>query len=811
MKIKAILYLFLFLMLVINSGCWKQYNRTSIKDKSISKVWTQINFQKMGSPLPGTEPLAWNDPLDVLMRNGINSFLDNRIATSGIRRAHYWNRDQSDFKAYEKSVAPNRERLKQIIGAVDERAKSEMLGISTNEPLLVAKMPGYAIYEVRWPTLKPIIDLTETALVKQTDWAKLKGPVQVEGEGLLMVPKGKCHGYVIVLPDADQTPEQLVGLTTGVTTESQVARRLVENGFCVISPVLLSRGTQFSKGIKSNQRTHRDWIYTPAFEVGRHPIGYEVQKVSAAVDWCLRDKAEKMKIAVVGYGEGGLIAMYSAAIDTRIDATLISGYFGPRDSLWHEPLYRNVWGLLDEFGDAEIASLIAPRKMIVEYSRGPEWKRNVENTGPGELKTPSFHEVNREFDRINALIHPDFGSRTLISDEANAMLHFGSPKAITQLARMFGVKSTMTLSEDLPVDNRIKFDPLARQERALKQMENHTQLILRNSEYQRDEIVLNKLSFKSNTTYKKSVELLRSEFQYEHIGWFDEPLMKELHPRTRKIYDEEKWVGYDVVMDVWPGVFAWGVLCIPKNIKTGEKRPVVICQHGLESTPYSTIDTSAANYRYYKSFTARLAEQGFITFAPHNIYKGKNEFRVLQRKANTLKASLFSIITPQHSQILNWMETLPFVDKDRIGFYGLSYGGKSAMRIPAIEQRYKLSICSGDFNEWVRLNADIHFPSAYMYRGNEYEMPEWDLGHSFNYAEMTYLIAPRPFMIERGRKDDVGNDQWIAYEFARARRVYDKLNIGEHCVIEYFDGPHTINGVGTFEFLHRELNWQQEN
>jgi hypothetical protein len=97
-----------------------------------------------------------------------------------------------------------------------------------------------------------------------------------------------------------------------------------------------------------------------------------------------------------------------------------------------------------------------------------------------------------------------------------------------------------------------------------------------------------------------------------------------------------------------------------------------------------------------------------------------------------------------------------------------------------------------------------------MYRGSEYEMPEWDLGHSFNYAEMAYLIAPRPFMVERGHKDNVGIDPWIAYEFARTRRVYDKLRISDQCVIEYFDGPHTINGIGTYDFLHRELNWPKQ-
>jgi hypothetical protein len=263
------------------------------------------------------------------------------------------------------------------------------------------------------------------------------------------------------------------------------------------------------------------------------------------------------------------------------------------------------------------------------------------------------------------------------------------------------------------------------------------------------------------------------------------------------------------VVDVWRDVFAWGVLCIPKDIRPGEKRPVVICQHGLEGTPYHTIDTSGRAYEGYKSFAARLAAHGFVTFAPHNPYRGHNEFRSMQRKANPLKASLFSIITPQHSQILNWLETLPFVDKNRIGFYGLSYGGKSAMRIPAIENRYQLSICSADFNEWVRINADIHFPTAYMYRGEEYEMPEWDLGHAFNYAEMAYLIAPRPFMVERGHSDGVGIDPWIAYEFDRAHRVYDCLGISDKCLIEYFDGPHTIHGVGTFEFLRRELGFSE--
>ena len=54
-------------------------------------------------------------------------------------------------------------------------------------------------------------------------------------------------------------------------------------------------------------------------------------------------------------------------------------------------------------------------------------------------------------------------------------------------------------------------------------------------------------------------------------------------------------------------------------------------------------------------------------------------------------------------------------------------------------------------------------------------MPEFDLGNTFNYAEMAYLIAPRPFMVERGHDDGVGIDEMVAYEYAKVRYLYAKL------------------------------------
>jgi hypothetical protein len=268
-----------------------------------------------------------------------------------------------------------------------------------------------------------------------------------------------------------------------------------------------------------------------------------------------------------------------------------------------------------------------------------------------------------------------------------------------------------------------------------------------------------------------------------------------------------KWKGYEVVLNLYPDVFAYGILLVPVDLKEGEKRPVVVCQHGLEGRPQDVCNPKEKT-RFYNSFGAQLADRGYIVYAPQNPYIGQNKFRVLQRKANPLGLSLFSFIIRQHERTLDWLAGLPFVDGERMAFYGLSYGGKTAMRVPALLPRYCLSICSGDFNEWTWKNASVEFPGSYMFSG-EYEMPEFDMGQTIVYAEMAALIAPRPFMVERGHNDGVGIDEWVAYEYAKVRRLYASLGIPERTAIEFFNGGHEIHGKDTFDFLDRHLKFKR--
>jgi hypothetical protein len=466
---------------------------------------------------------------------------------------------------------------------------------------------------------------------------------------------------------------------------------------------------------------------------------------------------------------------------------------------------------LDEFGDAESASLIAPRTLIIEPCRVPDVsgppapRAGHSGAAPGRLRTPDVHEVSAELDRAKKLVEDLRPAPRLElarpADEADAAP--GVAALAPFLDALAGAKPGP--DGEAATYHRPGFDPQARLRRQLDELTEYCQHLMRESEYTR-RAFWGRADRGNVEKWKQTTEEYRKHFSDEVIGRFETDRLPP-NARSRQVYDEPKYTGYEVVLDVFPDVFAYGILLVPKGLSPGEQRPVVVCQHGLEGRPQDVADPKVNNPAY-NQFACRLAERGFITYAPQNPYIFTDRFRTLQRKSNPLRKTLFSTIVPQHEQTVAWLSSLPMVDAKRIGFYGLSYGGKSAMRIPALVKGYCLSICSADFNEWIWKNTSVRSP--YSYIGTmEYEMFEFDLGNTFNYAEMAGLIAPRPFMVERGHHDGVAPDEWVAYEYARVRLLYSDLKLPQRTAIEFFDGPHTIHGVGTFAFLHQHLDWPQ--
>ncbi|MDA1229772.1 MAG: hypothetical protein O2856_03270 [Planctomycetota bacterium] len=734
----------------------------------------------------GTTPLTIEGDLASQMVDGIDRFLLKEIDRAAAARVERFAVDTSSPEAYEASLQPHRAKLAKCLGIRDARlpfAAPEIIVGVGGDPV-IAQSDKFTVQAIRWPVLS---DPSPQGA----------GLPSIFGEGLLLTPKGDVIANVIVLPDADQMPEQMCGLAEGIAEESQVARHLAEAGCRVVVPTLISRHRE--KRLGRADLTNREYLHRAAFELGRTLAGYEVQMSLSIVDW-FKVLSPEAPVRIFGYGEGGMLALFAGGLDTRIQATCVSGFFGPREESWKEPIDRNFAGLLHGFGAQELAMLVAPRILIVERSSGPVLRIEGNGGGPAELASPDSNQATEQLGEASYRVRP---GQDHFAISAAGVPNIGSAPVLRYLTtgnpEDFVKRAAVPFLTPMSIIARHDND---RETRLVKQIDRHNQLLLRESPFVRKEFMA-KQDTSSVEAYEKSSEAYREIFRKDVIGEFDQPLLP-FNARSRKSWDTEKWTGHEVVLDVFPDVFAFGVLLLPKDLKPGEKRPVVVCQHGLEGRP---TDIFQGDHAAYHDFAAKLCERGFITFSPQNPYIFQDRFRTLQRKAQPLGKSLFSIIVPQHQQIVNWLKTQPNVDGDRIAFYGLSYGGKSAMRIPALVTDYCLSICSADFNEWVLKNASTRHNFSYIWTG-EYEIFEWDLGSTFNYAEMAALICPRPFMVERGHFDGVGEDDWVGYEYAKIRHLYAaKLGIGDRTEIEWFVGPHTINGQGTYSFLHKHLDW----
>ena len=740
--------------------------------------------------LANTTPLTLDGDIASQLVDGVDRFLLTQLEASVQQRMAAWPKPtpagNSGFAPadYTHVVDPLRTELRERIGVRDSRLPDSRFIVESKigQAAAIGQATDWAAYSVRWSVFEG-----------------------VDAEGILLMPaNGEVLFCAVVVPDADQMPEQLCGLGKHAAT---TAIDLASRGGMVVVPTPISRQQQARNG--RAVLTDQEFLYRPAFVLGRHVLGYQVQELMASVDIFARDWPGK-PIVVTGWGEGGWIALHAAAVDTRINAACVSGHFGPRERTWSEPIHRNVHGLLKSFGDAQLAALVAPRILVIDPKIGPSVVIDGKGAAPGKLTGPTKDEARHEYELATQLLRPwNLASRLswveAAQDQSSPVT--ASSASIGKLLEAINILEGPAAAVAAAAEPGVWLPDAieakeTRRQRTLSKWDRYQQRLLESIATKRNEY-WNKLDTSSIDTFKQTIELYRDDFREQVIGNWDFERMPA-NPRTRLIYEKPNWLGYEVVLDVFPDVIAYGVLLVPRNILPNEKRPCVVFQHGLEGRPKDVIE---GDHYAYHDVAAKLVEQGYIVFAPQNLYIFEDRFRTLQRKSNLLGKTLFSTIISQHQQITDWLSTLPQLDSSRIAFYGLSYGGKSAMRIPALVPNYCLSICSADFNDWVWKNASTTSPYSYVWTG-EYEIFEFGLGQKFNYAEMATLIAPRPFMVERGHFDGVAPDERVALEFAKVKHLYAaKLGIANDACIEWFVGPHTVNGQGTFQFLADKLGW----
>ena len=324
----------------------------------------------LAQSLPDAKPLEIEADIASELVDGVDRFLLGELSASIERRERHWKRGLASPVAYTRSIDPLRTELAHMIGIRGDFVPFESPAVVTtvDEVQNFHRDDQFVTAHIRWP----VVD-------------------SLHGEGILISPTKGHKASALLIPDADQTPEEWIGRATS----------LAKAGCRVIVMRTVSRKRSRRRG--RADLTSREYLHRTAFEMGRTLIGYETHMALAAINWFATSEPNKT-IGVLGHGEGGMAALFAGAIDSRINATCVSGFFGPIEESWKEPLDRNVFGLLEKFGAAELASMVAPRDLIVATNPGPTVKLEGNGGAPAELVSVSANAATGELQRAKNLV-----------------------------------------------------------------------------------------------------------------------------------------------------------------------------------------------------------------------------------------------------------------------------------------------------------------------------------------------------------------------------------------------------------------------
>ncbi|MFH1265652.1 MAG: dienelactone hydrolase family protein, partial [Planctomycetota bacterium] len=600
---------------------------------------------------------------------------------------------------------------------------------------------------------------------------------------LLLSPKGDGrHPAIIVCPDAETWPERFAGLD-GDSELPKWITGLVARGASVYLPQSIERLQDHPYSKTANSKDRRMILYRLGYPVGRTMPGLDVQDSLAAVDYLAgRADVDTSRIAMVGVGQGGMTALYTTAVDRRVSAVVVADYFQVRDYCWEEPVDRRLSRQLLEFGDAELAALVAPRPLwIARRSDSAIPNERVEEEEVG--RAARFYEGLRVRDRL-----------ALVADQPDVSAVEQSVSLLADALKLPPPASDFHLPEaSVPDDDAKRLRDAHFEERLA-----YLRALIGESEAKRD--AKWRLTDRPPSEFPQVKKAMLEEYRnlIGEVPTGDVPL----DPKTELALSTPKYKLYRITLDVTEDVEVYGNLLIPNEIDG--RTAAVICQHGLSGTHEMTTGLGMTKDTAYHEFARHLAEHGYVVFSPYLMQRHWQEINVLVRQADALGMMRVAMPVAKTRRVVDFFETLPFVDPKRVGYYGLSYGGYSAIWISPLEDRLAATVISGHFNDWRSKITNDTLHTSYLWHPDE-DFYNWDVLHRFTHPELVAMIAPRPACVEFGERDGITTPEWTAYAWKQVVSWRDRLGLSDRISLAHYDGVHEVHAVEAVDFLDRFL------
>ncbi len=182
--------------------------------------------------------------------------------------------------------------------------------------------------------------------------------------------------------------------------------RLVRAGNIVLAPDLRGWGDSASLGGRSPHTGHYETTMR-AFIVGKTMVGMQVVDLLRVMDYLnSRGDVDRSRITLLGKGNGGVVALFAAALDRRFSKVVcedeLATYLDMASATYYDPSLFDIIvpGVLKDFDLPDVAAAIAPRSLQVIDARSasgtleslPEARREY---APAAHAYAASHRMNR--------------------------------------------------------------------------------------------------------------------------------------------------------------------------------------------------------------------------------------------------------------------------------------------------------------------------------------------------------------------------------------------------------------------------------
>ena len=218
-----------------------------------------------------------------------------------------------------------------------------------------------------------------------------------------------------------------------------------------------------------------------------------------------------------------------------------------------------------------------------------------------------------------------------------------------------------------------------------------------------------------------------------------------------------------------------------------------------------------------RAYGKELAERGYVVIAPD--YPSFGDQKEYDFKTDRYESGVMKAIF-NHIRCVDYLQSMPNVDPERIGVIGHSLGGHSAMYVAAFDTRLKVIVSScgwtlnryyNNYNEKMRIETGSRLWGKVQERYTPLALTKYNLELDkmpFDFDDVIAVLSPRYFFSNSPINDANFNVEGVRIGIAHASEVYRLYNAEDNIQVRYpiadHDFPTEIRREA-YEFVDRVL------